>query len=114
MRRENKFLANEIRLERISTRTENELIMRNLRNVNQDLQAQVREVTSVYCVSLRRSKVSIAAAAPATTKVNRKTNDLKKRKVVIFSLAGFSLESCYTCKQRQLLMFLTQLPSRGN
>lgn len=31
-------------------RTENELTMRNLRNVNQDLQAQVREVKSVFIV----------------------------------------------------------------
>lgn len=33
-------------------RTENELIMRNLRNLNQDLQAQVREVKSLLVVSL--------------------------------------------------------------
>lgn len=44
LRRENKFLGNEIHMERIAMRTENELTMRNLRNLNQELQAQVREV----------------------------------------------------------------------
>lgn len=45
-------MANEIHMERIAMRTENELIMRNLRNLNQDLQAQVREVKSLLVVSL--------------------------------------------------------------
>ena len=31
-------------MERIMMRTENELAMRNLRNLNQELQAQVKEV----------------------------------------------------------------------
>lgn len=44
LRKENKFLANEIHMERIMMRTENELIMRNLRNLNQELQAEVKEV----------------------------------------------------------------------
>lgn len=44
MRKENKFLANEIHMERITMRTENELIMRNLRSLNQELQADVKEV----------------------------------------------------------------------
>lgn len=53
LRRENKFLANEIHMERIAMRTENELTMRNLRNVNQELQAQAREVKAGFdaCVS---------------------------------------------------------------
>lgn len=44
LRKENKFLANEIHMERITMRTENELIMRNLRNLNQELQADIKEV----------------------------------------------------------------------
>lgn len=44
LRKENKFLANEIHMERIMMRTENELIMRNLRNLNRELQAEVKEV----------------------------------------------------------------------
>lgn len=48
LRRENKFLANEIHMERIAMRTENELTMRNLRNLNQELQAQVREVKAGF------------------------------------------------------------------
>lgn len=35
-------------MERIAMRTENELTMRNLRNLNQELQAQVREVKCGY------------------------------------------------------------------
>lgn len=46
LRKENKFLSNEIHMERIMMRTENELTMRNLRNLNQELQAQVKEVHS--------------------------------------------------------------------
>lgn len=37
-------MGNEIHMGRIAMRTENELTMRNLRNLNQELQAQVREV----------------------------------------------------------------------
>lgn len=44
LRKENKFLSNEIHMERLMMRTENELTMRNLRNLNQELQAQVKEV----------------------------------------------------------------------
>lgn len=44
LRKENKHLSNEIHMERITMRTENELIMRNLRNLNQELQAQIKEV----------------------------------------------------------------------
>lgn len=64
LRRENKFLANEIRMERIAMRTENELTMRNIRNVNQDLQAQVREVTAqfIVCVSLTAHYVEAASS----------------------------------------------------
>lgn len=46
LRKENKFLSNEIHMERIMMRTENELTMRNLRNLNQELQSQVKEVHS--------------------------------------------------------------------
>lgn len=45
LRRENKFLSNEIHMERIVMRTESELTMRNLRNMNQELQIQVKEVS---------------------------------------------------------------------
>ncbi|CAG05582.1 unnamed protein product [Tetraodon nigroviridis] len=57
LRRENKFLANEIHMERMAMRSENELIMRNLRNVNQDLQAQVRELADVQ-LSLAQTEKS--------------------------------------------------------
>lgn len=52
LRKENKFLLNEIHMERIAMRTENELTMRNLRNLNQELQAQVKEVRSTLEVHL--------------------------------------------------------------
>lgn len=48
LKKENKFLSNEIHMERIMMRTENELTMRNLRNLNQELQAQVKEVSSLH------------------------------------------------------------------
>lgn len=44
LKKENKYLSNEIHMERIMMRTESELTMRNLRNLNQELQAQVKEV----------------------------------------------------------------------
>lgn len=44
MKKENKYLLNEIHMERIMMRKDNELTMRNLRNLNQELQAQVKEV----------------------------------------------------------------------
>lgn len=44
LRKENKYLSNEIHMERIVLRTESELTMRNLRSLNQELQAQVKEV----------------------------------------------------------------------
>ncbi|XP_030221897.1 calponin homology domain-containing protein DDB_G0272472 [Gadus morhua] len=43
LKKENKYLSNEIHMERIMMRTENELTMRNLRNLNQELLAQVKE-----------------------------------------------------------------------
>ncbi|KAK1887426.1 Reticulocyte-binding protein 2 like a [Dissostichus eleginoides] len=43
LRKENKFLSNEIHMERIMMRTESELTMRNLRNLNQELQAQLKQ-----------------------------------------------------------------------
>ncbi|MGH0147659.1 UNVERIFIED_CONTAM: hypothetical protein FKN15_011306 [Acipenser sinensis] len=42
-KQQNKYLSNEIHMERVMMRTELELTMRNLRRLNQDLQAQVKE-----------------------------------------------------------------------
>ncbi|KAF0040358.1 hypothetical protein F2P81_006256 [Scophthalmus maximus] len=47
LRKENKYLSNEIHMERIVLRTESELTMRNLRSLNQELQAQVKEHTDL-------------------------------------------------------------------
>lgn len=55
LRKENKYLANEIHMERITMRTENELTMRNLRNLNQELQAQVKEVTQTLDITCNRA-----------------------------------------------------------
>ncbi|XP_029698241.1 trichohyalin [Takifugu rubripes] len=65
LRRENKFLANEIHMERIAMRTENELTMRNLRNLNQELQAQVRELKQRLHQSLQRATLCSQAAEEA-------------------------------------------------
>lgn len=40
-------------------RTESELTMRNLRNLNQELQAQVKEVQNVRYLPLNRDKVTV-------------------------------------------------------
>ncbi|KAG7521946.1 hypothetical protein JOB18_010245 [Solea senegalensis] len=44
LRKENKYLLNEIHMERIMMRTDSELTMRNLRNLNQELQDQIKEL----------------------------------------------------------------------
>lgn len=90
-------MANEIHMERIAMRTENELTMRNLRNLNQELQAQVREV-----------KAGFSARRPGA-KTERFLSFLRPHpaRCGLFSDSE-RLESCYTYKQRPLLMFLTQ------
>lgn len=51
LKKENRYLSNEIHMERIMMRTESELTMRNLRNLNQELQAQVKEVCTLTYTS---------------------------------------------------------------
>lgn len=48
LKKENKYLSNEIHMERIMMRTESELTMRNMRNLNQELQAHVKEVCTLH------------------------------------------------------------------
>ncbi len=48
LKKENKYLSSEIHMERIMMRTESELTMRNMRNLNQELQAHVKEVCTHY------------------------------------------------------------------
>ncbi|XP_077374092.1 uncharacterized protein LOC144016626 [Festucalex cinctus] len=60
LRKENKFLSDEIRMERTTLRSENELVMRNLRSVNHELQAQVKDLTSqLHHMSKWRPKAAI-------------------------------------------------------
>ncbi|XP_041853001.1 golgin subfamily A member 4 [Melanotaenia boesemani] len=65
LRKENKYLLNEIHMERIMMRTENELTMRNLRNLNQELQAQVKELKQKLCQSQQRATLCSRAADEA-------------------------------------------------
>ncbi|XP_023266701.1 coiled-coil domain-containing protein 88B-like [Seriola lalandi dorsalis] len=65
LRKENKFLSNEIHMERIMMRTENELTMRNLRNLNQELQAQVKELKQKLYQSQQRATLCSRAADDA-------------------------------------------------
>ncbi|XP_057693076.1 paramyosin [Corythoichthys intestinalis] len=65
LRKENKFLSDEIRLERITMRSENELAMRNLRSVNQELQAQVKDLKQRLCLSQQRAELCSQAADEA-------------------------------------------------
>ncbi|KAK2842690.1 hypothetical protein Q5P01_012890 [Channa striata] len=62
LRKENKYLSNEIHMERIMMRTENELTMRNLRNLNQELQAQVKELKQKLYQSQQRATLCSRAA----------------------------------------------------
>ncbi|XP_034004992.1 trichohyalin [Trematomus bernacchii] len=65
LRKENKFLSNEIHMERIMMRTESELTMRNLRNLNQELQAQVKELKQKLYLSQQRVALCSQAADEA-------------------------------------------------
>ncbi|XP_028304149.1 median body protein [Gouania willdenowi] len=65
LKKENKFLANEIHMERIMMRSENELTMRNLRNLNQELQAHIRELKQKLHQSLQRATLCSRAAGEA-------------------------------------------------
>ncbi|XP_066540557.1 golgin subfamily A member 6-like protein 26 [Hoplias malabaricus] len=55
LKKENKYLSNEIHMERIMMRTESELTMRNLRNLNQELQTQVKELKQKLHLSQQRA-----------------------------------------------------------
>nr|XP_055030975.1 myosin-9-like [Misgurnus anguillicaudatus] len=65
LKKENKYLSNEIHMERIMMRTENELTMRNLKNLNQDLQAQVKELKQKLHLSQQRATLCSRAAEDA-------------------------------------------------
>ncbi|XP_060891967.1 GRIP1-associated protein 1 [Labrus mixtus] len=65
LKKENKYLSNEIHMERIMMRTENELTMRNLRNLNQELQAQVKELNQKLYQSQQRATLCSRAAGEA-------------------------------------------------
>ncbi|XP_043120268.1 trichohyalin [Puntigrus tetrazona] len=65
LKKENKYLSNEIHMERIMMRTESELTMRNLRNLNQELQAQVKELKQKMHLSQQRATLCSRAAEDA-------------------------------------------------
>ncbi|KAK7151996.1 hypothetical protein R3I94_008359 [Phoxinus phoxinus] len=65
LKKENKYLSNEIHMERIMMRTESELTMRNLRNLNQELQAQVKELKQKVYLSQQRATLCSRAAEDA-------------------------------------------------
>ncbi|KAL0968638.1 hypothetical protein UPYG_G00269500 [Umbra pygmaea] len=62
LKKENKYLSNEIHMERIMMRTENELTMRNLRNLNQELQAEIKELKHKLYLAQQRATMSTRAA----------------------------------------------------
>lgn len=55
-------------------RSENELIMRNLRNVNQDLQAQVREVKSPFIVCRSGDDIKRFSDSSSCRSISRNMN----------------------------------------
>ncbi|XP_029009583.1 myosin-9 [Betta splendens] len=78
LRKENKHLSNEIHMERITMRTENELIMRNLRNLNQELQAQIKELKQKLYQSQQRAALCSRAAGEA----EESRNEAEKSRVL--------------------------------
>ncbi|KAJ8002715.1 hypothetical protein DPEC_G00161820 [Dallia pectoralis] len=65
LKKENKYLSNDIHMERIMMRTENELTMRNMRNLNQELQAEVKELKHKVYLAQQRATVCTRAADEA-------------------------------------------------
>ncbi|XP_053356081.1 cytadherence high molecular weight protein 2-like [Clarias gariepinus] len=65
LKKENKYLSNEIHMERIMMRTESELTMRNLRNLNQELQAEVKELKQKLHLNQQRATLCSRAAEEA-------------------------------------------------
>ncbi|KAM9814780.1 uncharacterized protein ACBT44_009832 [Syngnathus typhle] len=61
LRKENKFLSDEIRMERMTVHSENELMVKNLRSVNRELQAQVKDLKQ----RLRQSQQTAALCSQA-------------------------------------------------
>ncbi|KAL4648903.1 transmembrane and coiled-coil domain-containing protein 5A [Arapaima gigas] len=55
LKQQNKFLSNEIHMERIVMRTESELTMRSLRALNQELQAHIKELKQKLQSSQQRA-----------------------------------------------------------
>lgn len=95
LRKENKFLANEIHMERIMMRTENELIMRNLRNLNQELQAEVKEVRAPdFC-----------PASPRKAWFYRLPTQKKRSSLAVSVLLPTQVSGC-TFKAGQTLIFI--------
>ncbi|KAF7699006.1 golgin subfamily A member 6-like protein 22 [Silurus meridionalis] len=65
LKKENKYLSSEIHMERIVMRTESELSMRNLRNLNQELQAQVKELKQKLHLNQQRATMCSRAVEEA-------------------------------------------------
>nr|XP_015193588.1 PREDICTED: spindle pole body component 110-like [Lepisosteus oculatus] len=65
LKQQNKYLTSEIHMERIMMRTESELTMRNLRNLNQELQAQVKELKQKLHACQQRVSLCTRAAGDA-------------------------------------------------
>ncbi|KAK1161702.1 myosin heavy chain, skeletal muscle, adult [Acipenser oxyrinchus oxyrinchus] len=64
-KQQNKYLSNEIHMERVMMRTESELTMRNLRHLNQDLLAQVKELKQKVHMSQQRATLCCRVAEEA-------------------------------------------------
>ncbi|TSK38517.1 hypothetical protein Baya_2933 [Bagarius yarrelli] len=65
LKKENKYLSDEIHMERIMMRTESELTMRNLRTLNRELQAEVKELKQKLHLSQQRATLCSRAVEEA-------------------------------------------------
>uniref|UniRef100_A0AAV2L139 Uncharacterized protein n=1 Tax=Knipowitschia caucasica TaxID=637954 RepID=A0AAV2L139_KNICA len=107
LKRENKHLSNEIHMERIMMRNENELSMRNLRNLNQDMQNQLKELKQKLQLSQQRAALSSRAAEEAG--MARADADKKRAAADNRALVSESELSASDAERRELRQQLQQL-----
>ncbi|KAG7333298.1 hypothetical protein KOW79_003433 [Hemibagrus wyckioides] len=78
LKKENKYLSSEIHCERIMMRTESELTMRNLRNLNQELQAEVKELKQKVHLNQQRATMCSRAVEEA----DKSRNEAEKNRTL--------------------------------
>ncbi|XP_060733729.1 uncharacterized protein LOC132851110 [Tachysurus vachellii] len=78
LKKENKYLSSEIHMERIMMRTESELTMRNLRSLNQELQAEVKELKQKLHLSQQR----VTMCSKAVEEADKSRSEAEKNRTL--------------------------------